>query len=133
MNTRHIPVQIISTEEERERGLRMGAVGVLTKPVRTKETLDQTFEHLKTLLQPRTRNVLVVEADDARRTEISDLLTGEDVKVFAVATGDAALEALAGNTYDAAVLDVDLPDRKGFDLVDEMRERADARELPILF
>jgi CheY-like chemotaxis protein len=77
--------------------------------------------------------VLVVEADDARRTEISDLLTGEDVKVFAVATGDAALEALAGNTYDAAVLDVDLPDRKGFDLVDEMRERADSRELPILF
>jgi CheY-like chemotaxis protein len=47
MNTRHIPVQIISTEEERERGLRMGAVGVLTKPVRTKETLDETFEHLK--------------------------------------------------------------------------------------
>ena len=32
--TRHIPVQIVTTEEDRERGLRMGAMGVLTKPVR---------------------------------------------------------------------------------------------------
>src|SRR5262249_40515216 len=35
INTRHIPVQIITTEEERSRGLRMGAMGVLTKPIKT--------------------------------------------------------------------------------------------------
>src|SRR5439155_23235166 len=42
LETRHIPVYIISTEEEeasRERGLKMGAISVLTKPVKTRETL----------------------------------------------------------------------------------------------
>ena len=41
--TRHIPVQLITTEEERERGLRMGAMGALAKPLKTRETLDQAF------------------------------------------------------------------------------------------
>src|SRR6185295_18093199 len=53
--TRHIPVQIITTEEERERGLRMGAIGALTKPIKTKETLDETFNRVKAFIQPHTR------------------------------------------------------------------------------
>src|SRR5207237_6855918 len=41
--TRHIPVQVITTDEEAERALRLGAMGVLVKPVKTKEQLDATF------------------------------------------------------------------------------------------
>src|SRR5204863_945160 len=50
--TRHIPVQIITTDEERERGLRMGAVGALTKPVKTKDTLEETFAKIKAATEP---------------------------------------------------------------------------------
>src|SRR5437588_4783490 len=80
--TRHIPVQIITTDEERERGLRMGAVGALIKPVKTKEALDDTFARIRTFVDRRTRRVLVVQADDARRAATAELIRGEDVEVI---------------------------------------------------
>src|ERR671920_1538431 len=55
--TRHIPVHLVTTEEDRERGLRMGAMGVLTKPLRTRESLDQTFARIKEFIEPHDRRV----------------------------------------------------------------------------
>ena len=37
-----IPVYLITTEDERERGLRMGAIGALTKPLKSKEDLRKS-------------------------------------------------------------------------------------------
>jgi DNA-binding response OmpR family regulator len=59
VTTRHIPVQIVTTEEDRERGLRMGAMGVLTKPVRTREVLDGIFTRVKRFIEPREQHVLL--------------------------------------------------------------------------
>src|SRR5205823_1827558 len=47
---RHIPVYIITTEEEHERGLRLGAAGALTKPLKSKEGLKGVFTRLQTLI-----------------------------------------------------------------------------------
>jgi DNA-binding response OmpR family regulator len=55
--TRHIPVQIITTEEEYLRGIRMGAIGGLTKPIKTKEMLDATFDRIKAVIEQTTRRV----------------------------------------------------------------------------
>src|SRR4029079_5270437 len=70
MSTRHIAVHVITTEEERERGLRMGAMGSLTKPVRTKETLDETFVRIKAFIEPRVRRILIVEGNETERGAI---------------------------------------------------------------
>ncbi len=75
--TRHIPVQMITTDDDHSRGLRMGAIGVLTKPVKTREPLDETFTRLKTVIEPRISNVLLLESDEANRhavAEISNLI-----------------------------------------------------------
>ena len=98
--TRHIPVQLITTEEERERGLRMGAMGALTKPVKTREILEETFNRISAAIQPRVKNVLVAESDEARRTEITDLIAGEEINIVPVATGS---EARCGNCRRSAV------------------------------
>src|SRR5207249_490612 len=45
--TRHIPVYLISTEEERARGLRLGAIGALTKPLKSKEALQEVLSRIK--------------------------------------------------------------------------------------
>jgi HAMP domain-containing protein/signal transduction histidine kinase/DNA-binding response OmpR family regulator len=131
--TRHIPVQIITTEEESDRGLRMGAMGALTKPVKTKQALDETFDRLMAFLQPRVKTLLIVEADNERREAIVDLVAAADLTVQAVATAADAVAALRAAPVDAAVIAIDLPDMKGFDLVDEVRENLNMRDLPILF
>ncbi len=74
ITTRHIPVQIISTDEEHDRGIRVGAIGVLTKPVKTKEMLDETFKRIREFIDKDTRELLFVHAHDADGKALMELL-----------------------------------------------------------
>ncbi len=88
---------------------------------------------MRSFLEPRTGRLLLVDADDARRTEIGELLRDDNLDIRLVSTAAAARGALKDNSYDAAVICVDLPDTRGFDLVDEIREQMSLSDLPILF
>ena len=52
LDTRHIPVFVITTDEERERSFSLGAAGVLNKPVQTREQLEVVFETLARVTRP---------------------------------------------------------------------------------
>jgi CheY-like chemotaxis protein len=131
--TRHIPVQIITTDEERERGLRMGAMGALVKPIKTKQSLDETFAHIKAYVQPgTTKRVLIVQSSEQRRNATAGLIGGDGTDIASVADGPAALATLKGTRFDLAVIDLDLSETKGFELVDEIREGLGLRDMPII-
>jgi len=126
-------VQIITTEEEqRERGLRMGAMGVLTKPVKTKEELDEVFVRLKQFTQPHIRSILLVEVDEAARNSEIQWLTGDGVEIIPTSSAADALMALNERNVDLIVLGLEMPDRKGFDLVDEIKDRPECRDVPMI-
>ena len=133
--TRHIPVQIITTDEERERGLRMGAIGALTKPLRTREVLDEAFAKLRTFHEPRERRVILVEASDAHRQQLCSLIDGESIKVISVGTSAEAMTAIrdpANAPLDLFITGLELPDRKGFELIDDLADEPAMREVPII-
>jgi signal transduction histidine kinase/DNA-binding response OmpR family regulator len=130
--TRHIPVQIITTEEERERGLRMGAMGALIMPLKTREALDQTFSRIKQFVEPQTRRILIVESDAERRALVSDLLAGDDVSLVTAPTAAEALASAREAGPDLIVLSLQLADKSGFELIDELREEAGLRDTPIV-
>jgi signal transduction histidine kinase/CheY-like chemotaxis protein/HAMP domain-containing protein len=130
--TRHIPIQIITTEEERGRGLRMGAMGVLTKPVERKEALDATFARIKRFSEPRTKRLLVLVHHEEDRNTVVDLIAGDDVQIVTAVNAQQALQALKEGPFDVMVMDPKLPDKKGFDLIDEIREDLGLVDLPIL-
>jgi CheY-like chemotaxis protein len=123
---------MITTEEERERGLRMGAMGVLTKPVKTKEALDETFGRIKSFVEPRTRHLLVVGRDGEARNEVVDLLAGEDVQVMAVGAAPDAFSMLRERRPDVMVLDLDLPGQQDFELVESIGRDDALREIPVI-
>jgi CheY-like chemotaxis protein len=131
--TRHIPIQVITTDEEAERALRLGAMGVLTKPIKTKEALDETFRRINDHLTPRTRSLLVVEADQAKRDQMLSLICGDDAECVHVDAADAALAALDQRSFDVIITSLDIPGgRTAFDLVDDIRERPGMREVPLI-
>jgi CheY-like chemotaxis protein len=131
--TRHIPVQVITTDEEAERALRLGAMGALIKPVKTKAVLDETFRRLRDCLTPRTRSLLLIEADEARRQQTAELIGGDDVEVAHADSAEAALAACAERRFDVVVTSLDVAGRKAVDLVDEIRESAPAiRDVPMI-
>ncbi|HET9985338.1 MAG TPA: response regulator [Longimicrobiales bacterium] len=129
--TRHIPVHIVSAVEERQRGLQLGAVSYVEKPV-TKEALDEAFERIRSIMDQRVKNVLVVEDDEAQRKSIAELIGDEDVEITAVETAEQAFERLAERRFDCMVLDLGLKDMTGFQLLERIRSGAAATELPII-
>jgi CheY-like chemotaxis protein len=134
LDTRHIPVQIISTEDERERGLRMGAMGVLRKPVKTKEVLDETFAKLGAFLEPRRKTLLLLEPREERRSALMDLLKGKEVDFAAAATAKQALKACKEQRFDAMVLSHEaLGGGTGSGLPGDIKKTVERLHAPVIF
>jgi hypothetical protein len=129
--TRHIPVQVVTLDEDRQHGLARGAFGFVTKPTTT-DGLHSLFARIKAYAEPRRRRLLVVEDNPAERLSITELLGHDDIDIVTVGTGEEALALLRQETYDCAVLDLRLPDMSGFDVLDRIRETEALHDLPIV-
>jgi CheY-like chemotaxis protein len=119
--TRHIPVHIISaSEEERGRGLRLGALAVLQKPA-AREALVDALTRVKGFIERPVKNLLIVEDDQRQRDSIVSLIGNGDVKSTPVGSGQEALAAMQEKYFDCVVLDLGLPDMTGLELIENMK------------
>ena len=108
-DTRHIPVHMISTEEERgDAACAKEPWSALVKPLKTKQSLDEAFNRIKDFIEPRTRRVLVAQGDSNTRAQVTELLTGNDVAVGSVPGSTEALSTLKEGGIDLIVIDPDL-------------------------
>lgn len=115
---RHVPVHVVSATEYQMNALKGGAIGYLTKPVSV-DNLRNMVDRIESLLSVKVRKVLVVEDDEIQSQAIHSLIADEDVNVQVANTGRQALEYLRHNVYDCVVLDLNLPDISGFELLSE--------------
>ncbi|HVX11816.1 MAG TPA: HAMP domain-containing protein [Pirellulales bacterium] len=129
--TRHIPVHIVTTEEDRSRGLKMGAVGALGKPFKKREELMPVFERLRTSAAPGIKTLLVIGPEDQRRTDVVEMVAGNDIQTIAIGMGEAALSALLEKRPScAAVLTAPIAD--AFEFLEEIRRLPELETLPII-
>ncbi|HEU4853277.1 MAG TPA: response regulator [Telluria sp.] len=117
--TRHIPIHMISVEDHTQKALEMGAVGYAFKPVAREELVD-AVSRLEQKLQHRARKVLVVEDDNTLRENIALLLAADDIELTTVGTAAEALALVSDKTFDCMVLDLNLPDSSGYELLEKM-------------
>jgi hypothetical protein len=129
--TRHIPVQIVTLDEDRQHGLARGAFSFVTKPSTT-EDLESAFGRIKDFVKPRRRRLLVIEDNPAEQLSISELLGRADIDIVTVGSGGEALAALREQQIDCAVLDLRLPDMSGFDLLEVIRDDAALADIPVV-
>jgi CheY-like chemotaxis protein len=129
--TRHIPVQMLSVEEERQHGLSHGAFSYLVKPATT-EALEGALDRIKTYAEPQTRHLLVIEDNQIERESIIALLAHDDIEITAVGTAAEALDALVERAFDCVVVDLRLPDVTGFELLERLRAREGMLDVPIV-
>ena len=91
--TRHIPVQMLTLDEDRHHGLTRGAFAFVTKPTTT-EGLESALDRIKEYSKPRRKHLLVVEDNPAEQLSIRELLGHDDIDVSIAATGAEALSAV---------------------------------------
>ncbi|MCI0740066.1 MAG: response regulator, partial [Gemmataceae bacterium] len=129
--TRHIPIQIVTLDEDRHHGLARGAFAYLTKPT-TVNGLEAALTRIKEFAAPRRKRLLVIEDNDLERMSISELLGYDDIEIDTAGTGAEALQALRGQTFDCVVLDLRLPDMSGFEVLQQIHADAALCELPVV-
>lgn len=131
LNTRNIPVHIISTGNNRDISLQKGAISHLQKPL-TNESIANEFLFIKQFLVAEKRNLLIVEDDIVQKNALISLIGNVDINITAVETGREALEVLLLQDFDCVILDLTLPDIDGLELLAQIGETKNLRELPIV-
>jgi HAMP domain-containing protein/signal transduction histidine kinase/DNA-binding response OmpR family regulator len=129
--TRHIPVQMLTIDDNRLHGLSRGAFSYVTKPSTT-EDLNQALTRIHDYAQPRRKRLLLVEDNPLEQMSTRELLGHEDIDIDVADSGRAALEAMESGNYDCAVLDLRLPDMTGIEVLEQLRDTPKLRDLPVV-
>ena len=129
--TRHIPVQMLTLDEDRNHGLSRGAFGFISKPT-TPEGVEAALSRIKEYATPRRKRLLIVEDNPAEQFSIRELLGHDDIDMTAVASGAEALKAVTEDAFDCVVLDLRLPDMSGFEVLEHLRDSESLGDLPVV-
>ena len=129
--TRHIPVQIVTLEEDRQHGLARGAFSFITKPATT-EGLEAAIGKITTYAAARRKRLLVVEDNVVEQLSITELLGHDDLEIVVADTGEAALAAMREHPCDCVVLDLRLPDMSGFEVLEQISSDETLADVPVV-
>jgi HAMP domain-containing protein/signal transduction histidine kinase/DNA-binding response OmpR family regulator len=132
INFRHIPVHLISGEENRLLAMQRGARSFNLKPLKS-EALAVLFDDIVTYYERKPKNVLIVEDNELDSSQIARMLDNDDsIQIDIAGTGASALEMLKENTYDCLVVDYMLPDIGGMEFVVQVNDLKKAKMSPVL-
>ncbi|MBR0952217.1 HAMP domain-containing protein [Bradyrhizobium canariense] len=129
--TRHIPVQIITLDEDRQHALARGAFSFVNKPTTT-EGVSAALMQIKEYARPRRKRLLIVEDNEAEQLSIRELLHHDDIEIVTTGTGADALSMLREAPCDCVVLDLRLPDMSGFEVLDQIRNDEALSNVPVV-
>jgi CheY-like chemotaxis protein len=117
--TRHIPVHVVSSQDNAGEALHLGAIGYALKPT-SREQLEDVFRKLKDKSSQTIKRVLLVEDDERQRDSVVQLIADADVEIAAVGSGTEALDLLRTQIFDCMIIDLKLPDMQGNELLKRM-------------
>ena len=126
---RHVPVELISVNDDKYRAMKQGAMAFLSKPVSRKD-LNQALASLHSYSERSTKNLLLLSADKSRSQMLTDLLGGDDVKLTLVKSGDMALSALRDSDFDCMVIEV--PSKESEVVLQAVAKSQRLAKLPII-
>jgi CheY-like chemotaxis protein len=129
--TRHIPVHIISGDENRRRGLALGAMTYLEKSV-TNDLLAEAFAAIEHSVQKRVKKLLLVCADEVERAGMIATVGAPDLEPIGVATAGEALAVLKQQYLDGIVVHLQIEGIAPMALVEEIQTHAGPYTPPIL-
>jgi CheY-like chemotaxis protein len=123
-----IPVVLVTIVDEKKRGYSLGASDYLVKPV----DRGKLTELLRSICGPVAGHVLVVDDEDTVRRAMRLALESAGWQVTEAENGRRALDCFAMARPDVVILDLMMPVMDGFEFLEELRNRTDSRNVPIV-
>ncbi|WP_245798431.1 HAMP domain-containing protein [Cnuella takakiae] len=132
INFRHIPVHLISGEENRLLAMQRGARSFNLKPLKN-EALTVLFEDIDQYSLRKTKRVLVVEDNELDASQIAKILdNGDAIHIQVASSGTLGLEMAEAENYDCMIVDYMLPDISGSEFLSQLNTRKKIGMTPVL-
>ncbi|MBN8877093.1 MAG: HAMP domain-containing protein [Sphingobacteriales bacterium] len=114
---RHIPIHLISGEENRLLAMHRGARSFYLKPLKA-EALDTLFTDIETYSRSEQKRLLVVEDNELDSSRIAKIMTNNGhINIDIANSGATALKKIRETVYDGVIVDYMLPDIGGMELI----------------
>ena len=120
LKTRHIPVYLMAAEDQSSEALRKGAMGFSLKPVSYKD-IENAIQKIENIYSSPVKEVLIIEDDQATLKAIKSILETKEIRISTAVTGKDALKQLTVKKFDCIILDLNLPDITGFEVLQELK------------
>ena len=112
-----VPILVISALEDAAKATALGADAFSAKPVERGWLLESLDRLVKG--EERTR-VLVIDDDEVFRYVVRQELSTDNIRVLEAATGSHGLERVGQERFDLVLLDLDLPDISGYEVLAQL-------------
>jgi len=131
-STFHIPVHLMSAGDvAANRVSREGAINFIKKPIE-KSVLDRLFTDVMNQSGARFKQVLLIEDNKAQNLALFELMHSRGITVDQAFDGESGLRMLNENEYQCVILDLNLPDISGLDLLDKIKAIEKFKTLPVV-
>ena len=132
--TREIPILVLSAVEDRSKGLALGADAYCVKPLKKEDLLEQ-LERLTGNGAPDTgenaAQVIIIDDEPAARYVLSKLLDGVACRVKEAENGREGLRMIKASPPQLVLLDLNMPDISGFEVLNELKTDTATRSIPV--
>ncbi|MCC8423342.1 response regulator [Mucilaginibacter sp. UR6-11] len=130
--TSDIPVHLMSAGDAAATRVRKeGAISFLKKPIDA-GVLDKLFGDIMINTGTRFKQILLVEDHMAQSQALKEMMQANGITVDQAFDGESAFRMLHENEYQCVILDLNLPDISGLDLLDKIKAVERFSSLPVI-
>ena len=129
--TRPIPVHIMSSHKVKQESLLKGAVNFLDKPVAF-EKIPSIFEKIERIINKESQKVLIIEDNSHHAQALAYFLETYNIHSEIKSEVDAGVEALTNSDVECVILDMGIPDKQSYAILEGLKKMEGLESLPVI-
>ena len=131
LQTRHIPVHMMSSHKLRQQSLMKGAINFLEKPVAF-EQMPEIFQRIENMISKDSKKVLILEDNAKHAKALSYFLESYNINSEIKNDIQDGVDALKNEDIDCVILDMGVPDKHAYEILENVKKNKEYENLPII-
>ena len=131
LQTKHIPVHIMSSHKLKQESLLKGAINFLDKPIAF-EQMPEIFKRIEKIINRDSQKVLIVEDNPKHAKALAFFLETYNINSEIKSEVSEGISALQQDHVDCVILDMGIPDKQAYEILDGIKKNPGLENLPVI-
>jgi signal transduction histidine kinase/CheY-like chemotaxis protein/CHASE3 domain sensor protein len=131
VETKNIPIHIMSSNKVKNESITKGAVDFIDKPIAF-EQMSEVFKKIEYIVNNKSKKVLIVEENPKHAKALAYYLETCNISSDVKSDFKEGIEALKNESVDCVILDMELSNIKSYNQLEEAKRSSGLENLPII-